>query len=290
MTTEIMDRAAPDAGDQILVYDLAMRLQQIENGLPSTDTWWLGMVSADDAHPLHHRAFEFVRLQWVVKSLELDRNALSPQERADAFNWKYRFYPKTITNEQLADAIAKQPRHSNETLHRVAALTNALEDSEAAMQFAQDRFTSPTALGISRAAARGASVMAGVSRELAQIQQAREQRLRAAGQPIATVSELPSFRAIATPGDEAFPEALADRIVPIELAGPADVFRVQILIDSTLKQDREVRQVLSELRGVLIESGYDLDGERLVERQVLQQLIAQDAQQQTAADRPRQRA
>ncbi len=70
------------------------------------------------------------------------------------------FYPAAMMRSQLAQVIATTSSHPSEVEHRSALLMDALADAEAEMSTAQARAMSLSELEISRAAARGAAIMA----------------------------------------------------------------------------------------------------------------------------------
>jgi hypothetical protein len=158
--------SSPDI--EISVYDLAMRMQQLEYSMdtsiggPSASPSRLLVLAAaaNPTHPLHHRAFAFSRLEGVLVALRVKQRALTPLRRQQAFFWRSMFYPTTITRSQLAELIAATPAHHDEAEHRAAVLMDALADAEGDMRAAQGHAMTVSGLEASRAATRGAACLA----------------------------------------------------------------------------------------------------------------------------------
>ncbi len=157
--------AAMLPSDGVLVYDLTMRLIQIEESLAphsaeltdATDVW----------HPLHHCWLAGERLQAILDVIRLPASAFfwSAPEQERKFMWRYTVYPSVISRETLAAAVAQAPCHPvSEADHCTAVLMDALQAAEREMQLTQAGVMHTTSLEVSRAALRGAWAIAAATR------------------------------------------------------------------------------------------------------------------------------
>jgi hypothetical protein len=167
---------------RIPVYDLAMRMLQLEKSLgmylqPGLVESLLGYARSqraagllrppllDVANPIHHRAFARQRLQSVLHAIQLDPKRADLAGRPEStFQWRSKLYPVSLTRAELRQAITQTFKHPNESDHRAAALMDAMQDAEGEMGRVQADELDKSYLEVSRAALRGAYAVAAAVR------------------------------------------------------------------------------------------------------------------------------